>query len=428
MLTRLLELEASEGGDLIDAALETVRRHFGMEIAYLSEFVDGRTVFRAVSAPGLEALIKPGDSRSLEETYCRHIVEGRLPGVIRDTGELSFAQGLPITHEVPIGSHVSVPVRRADGSVYGTFCCLSPRPNLGLTDRDLSVMELFAEVSARELNRGLAQRSRREEIATRTRAAIAERGIRIQFQPIVDLATGVPAGFEALSRFTAEPARTPDIWFNEAAELGLAPELEVAAIACALDLIDLVPAGMYLSLNASPATVISDALAEVLAGQDLSRLVLEVTEHAAIADIDLLRDRIAGLRAGGLRLAVDDAGAGYAGLQQILRLRPDLIKLDMSLTRGIDSDPAQLALAAAMQGFAVQTGARLIAEGIETEAERAALFGLGVGLGQGYLLGRPRPAEEAIDAPAAAQPAAAPAGCLSGDGPAGVMAAAPGIG
>ncbi len=115
--------------DVVGAALEAVRRHLNMEVAYLSEFVDGQVVFRAVSAPGLEHLAKLGDSYTLSESYCHHVIEGRLPGLIPDTRDEPLAMSLSVTHALAIGSHVSVPIRRADGSAFGMFCCLSSPPH-----------------------------------------------------------------------------------------------------------------------------------------------------------------------------------------------------------------------------------------------------------------------------------------------------------
>ena len=120
------------------------------------------------------------------------------------------------------------------------------------------------------------------------------------------------------------------------------------------------------------------------------RIVLELTEHARIDDYAGLERALNALRFKGVTLAIDDAGAGYSGLQQIVRLRPDILKLDMSLTRDIDTDPAKRSLAAAMVHFARETRAEIVAEGIETVAEMEMLRSLGVHRGQGYLLGKPQ--------------------------------------
>ena len=120
-------------------------------------------------------------------------------------------------------------------------------------------------------------------------------------------------------------------------------------------------------------------------------IVLEITEHDPIDDYTTM---VAGLRTigEGVRIAVDDAGAGYAGLRQILEMRPDVVKLDIALVHGIDGDPARRALASAMVAFAFDTGATVLAEGIETTDELETLRSLGVSLGQGFLLARPAPA------------------------------------
>jgi len=375
--------------DIIDSALETVRRHLRMEVAYLSEFVGDEVVFRAVSAPGLEDLVKPGDTRSVDQVYCRHIIAGDLPRLIRDTADHSFAQTMPITTQLPIGSHVSVPIRRDDGSIYGMFCCLSPRPNPTLNDRDLEVMELFAELSSRQVNRSLLDRARRGTIEASTRDMIDEGLFRVVYQPIVNLATGETVGFESLCRFPGEPYRSPDIWFAEAAEVGLGEELEIAVAARALIALPLLPEPLYLSVNCAPETLASGAISRLLSGCDQSRVVVEITEHASVADYDAMLKELALLHDRGVRIAIDDAGAGYSGLQHILRLKPDIIKLDMALTRSIDTDYARRSLAEALSGFARETGAKLIAEGIETRGEADTLREIGVALGQGFLLGRP---------------------------------------
>jgi len=117
--------------------------------------------------------------------------------------------------------------------------------------------------------------------------------------------------------------------------------------------------------------------------------VIEVTEHSRIDDYAAIRTAFEAARQRGLRLAIDDAGAGFASFNHILALAPDLIKLDLSLIRGVDTDPNRRSLAAALVSFSRQLGVDIIAEGIETPAELATLKELGVGYGQGFLLGRP---------------------------------------
>jgi EAL domain-containing protein (putative c-di-GMP-specific phosphodiesterase class I) len=377
-LTLPEQKDAAASDVMIGRMLQSVRQHLGMDVAYVSEFVGGESVYQAVDAPGLESLIKAGDRRSLDDVYCTHILAGRLPEIMPDTALFPLAASLPITRDTPIGAHVSVPLRLADGSVHGMFCCLSPHPEPSLNARDLQVMRAFADLAAQQIGRDRAARGEVSEKRERIERLIREGGMEIHLQPIFDFARPRPAGFECLARFTAEPRRSPDKWFLEAAELGLGVEMELAAIRLALKTGNALPRDVYLQ------------------GFPLERLVLELTEHAGVREYGVLAARIDALRDAGAKLAIDDAGSGYSGLQHIVQLRPDLIKLDMTLTRNVDTDQARRALAAAFIFYARETGCQILAEGIETEAELATLKALGVHRGQGYLLGKPAPLDQTL--------------------------------
>jgi PAS domain S-box-containing protein len=217
-------------------------------------------------------------------------------------------------------------------------------------------------------------------------------GLRTAFQPIVSLADGRLVGAEALSRFAVgDEGRGPEDWFADAARVGLGVDLEVHAAQQALRAAAALPEDAYVSVNLSPETLLWPGLPDALrrAPIPLSRIVVELTEHAPVEDYDALDRALRPLRNGGLRIAVDDAGAGYATFRHILRLAPDLIKLDRSLISGIDGDPARRALAGAVVGFAREVHGVVVAEGIERPAELAVVLGLGVGAGQGYLFSRP---------------------------------------
>ena len=216
------------------------------------------------------------------------------------------------------------------------------------------------------------------------------------FQPIVELATGRLAGYEALTRFTgAEPARPPDLWFAQARRCGLGPALEAKAIAVALSVPGR-PPGTFLSLNVSPAALISAEVAAVLP-QDLSDIVIELTEDEVFSSDISLDATLSELRDRGARIAVDDAGAGYAGLQQVVRIAPQILKIDRSLITGIDVDASKMALVEALARFASTTGAAVCGEGIETAAELRMLALADATYAQGYALGRPGPAWPHVD-------------------------------
>ncbi|MEM5516775.1 EAL domain-containing protein [Henriciella sp. AS95] len=374
---------------VIDRALDAIRRHLGMPIAYISEFVGNTSVFRHVDAPGLEDMIKVGDERSLDDVYCRHIVEGRLPELIPNTANNSIAAKMPITAAVPIGSHASIPIKLEDGSVYGMFCCLSPEPNDSLNERDLETMRMFASLAADQIRRHHAATQTYNEKLDRIRQVITDQSYRIVYQPIVDLLSSRTVGYEALSRFDASPARTPDLWFGEAEQVGLSQELELDAIRRALEATRRIDDGQYISVNASPHLVCSAPFLELMAKAPLGQISLEVTEHAAVENYETFQAVIEPLRKAGMKLAIDDAGAGHSSLRHILQLSPDFLKLDMSLTRNVDEDLSRRALISALVYYTRETGSQIIAEGIETEGELTMLKRLGVSRGQGYFLGRP---------------------------------------
>jgi EAL domain-containing protein (putative c-di-GMP-specific phosphodiesterase class I) len=227
------------------------------------------------------------------------------------------------------------------------------------------------------------------ERAARIRRVLAGEGLTMVFQPIADLQDGRVIGLEALARFHSEPEQGPDRWFAEAAEVGLATELEHAAALSALAHYDQIPPGAYLSVNLSPETVISPMFRDIFTGTPVEKVAVEITEHAPVQDYAALANALGEFRNGGGRLAVDDAGAGFASLRHILRLAPDIIKLDVTLTRGIDVGEASQAMAGALATFASKTHATIVAEGIETQEELNALRDLGIFHGQGYLLARP---------------------------------------
>jgi EAL domain-containing protein (putative c-di-GMP-specific phosphodiesterase class I) len=226
------------------------------------------------------------------------------------------------------------------------------------------------------------------------------------YQPIFDLREGRVISYEALTRFPAND-RTPQEWFDLAQRYGMAAELETAALRAALATPGR-PAGTTLSLNISPDVLLLGPERLGLP-DDLAGIVIEVTENSLVTDgVDLER-ALHDLRARGARIAVDDAGAGYAGFAQLVRLRPDLIKLDRSLIRDVDSTSTKAAVLRAFVGYARDTGATVCAEGIETVAELQAVTEHGVTLGQGYLMGRPQAgwADLMITLPTAQPPAVA---------------------
>jgi len=217
------------------------------------------------------------------------------------------------------------------------------------------------------------------------------------YQPIVDLSRGVVAGYEALARFPADMGKPPDVCFEIAGDLGKRIELEEAVSRAALESRKLLPPNCFLSVNMSPAFVLSDQWLELLASiPDLSGTVVEITEGELITDYEPIRARFAQIQSLGGSIAVDDAGAGYASLKHIVEIRPSFIKLDRIFVTNCHTDRAKAALIEMIGRAASRLDAWIIAEGIETEAELCELMNLGAPLGQGYFLGRPNPQMQSL--------------------------------
>jgi EAL domain-containing protein (putative c-di-GMP-specific phosphodiesterase class I) len=366
-----------------------------MDVAWIGRFEDEDYTLEAVQGDAASFGAWEGQTTPLAGTYCTRLMRGELPNAVPDARRDPRTASLPPTRERGIGAYVGVPLVLSDGHVYGALCCLSHDPDPTLGARDVKFVELLAGMIVEELDRRLADDERRAEQAARIWAALEGDVLRTVYQPIVSLPSLEVTCAEALTRFSGGPA-SPATWFAEAAELGLGVELELAAIVSALEGLEHLPAAVRLSVNASPAAAASPRLLELLSATDAERVQLEVTEQSRVASYDALLPALARLRGLGVRLAVDDAGAGYAGLSHILQVSPDVIKLDVVLVRDIDADPAREALARSLVLFAGDVGSRIVAEGVETQAQLDTLNMLDVDAVQGYLLGRPGPLPLAI--------------------------------
>lgn len=373
----------------VDRILRAVRSHLGMDVAFVANVTETHAVIRhcdtAVNAP-----ISAGAAFPVDDGYCKRVLAGAIPQLINDAAEVPEVAELPCTKEMPIGAHLSVPLILSDGTVYGTFCCFSYEADRSLGERDVRMMRAFADLAAAEIEADLTLSSRETSIVKRIRDVIARGMLTIVYQPIYELENNDIVGVEALARFPDGEIRGPDQWFADAAEFGVAEILELEAIRAALRGLMYLPEDVYLAINVSPGMLVGGAVHRLLDEIPAGRVVLEITEHAEIKDIALFRQALEPLRQK-VRIAVDDAGAGYSGLRQLLDVKPDIIKLDMSLTRGIDRDPARAALATALITFSQHIGAQIVAEGVESLAELATLKGLGTHCAQGYHLQRPWP-------------------------------------
>lgn len=293
-----------------------------------------------------------------------------------------------------------------EGRPFAVLKVLSPYPG-AYRESDIQVMGMMATLVGAVLGhaieysdllsdyRGRVEADRmlerhREDLVGGIESLIRNRQLDIVFQPMVSLNDGKMFALEALSRFP-EGTPSPDVWFAQAAEVGLGLMLELEAARLALGRLADVPQPYRLSINVSPETIVTGAFEALLSAHDMARVIVEITEHTTVPDYDRLRACLRGLQSRGVLVAIDDTGAGFASLRHILQLSPDIIKLDISLTRGIDIDTRRQTMVAAIQTFASGTNATIVVEGVENENERATLIGLGIEYGQGFHLGRPGP-------------------------------------
>jgi EAL domain-containing protein (putative c-di-GMP-specific phosphodiesterase class I) len=376
----------TDADEQIADLLRTAKRSLRLSVAFLSR-LDGTTQHLEVVESSIPFLFRDGITQKQETSFCQAILDGRLPEVIPDVRDFPAAMALPTARIPRIRSYVSAPVRLSDGSLYGTFCAFGLSSDAELSERDRSLMEVLASAASVVVEPRVRENERRAAIEARIRPVMAAGGPVVAVQPIVDLATGAPIGVEALSRFPADWGMTPDVVFAEAHSVGLGHDLEVLALRRAAEHLGAL-AG-YVAMNVSPATLLTSGCADLLGDLPLDRVLLELSEHDPVEDYAALGAALAPFRAAGLRLAIDDVGAGFSSLRHIVVTQPDVIKIDRSLVSGLDTDPVLTTLVHSLVDLARGVGATVVAEGVETAAEATALRALGVDNGQGWYFGRP---------------------------------------
>ncbi|MCV7413092.1 diguanylate phosphodiesterase [Mycobacterium florentinum] len=380
--------EPANSLELVRTLLGLLRHRLGLETAWIASFYQGMQVFEVIDGDTDALGVSPGDRSSLSGSYSVRVIDGRLPAVIPDTSADRTASVLPRTHKLGLGAYVGVPLLGPDGSTAGMVCAVSREPKPHLADVDLRIVNKMADLIGALMELPADSTKIRAEQHERIRRVVAERDFEVIFQAVHDVSTGKVVGVEALARFPCEPFR-PDLVFGQAALLGLNIELETAVIARILSLLPQLPKDVFVAMNISPAAVLVTPWPELLAEVDPSRLVLEITEHDAVENYDALDDVLEACRARGMRVAVDDVGAGFSSFSHVLELAPEFVKIDQSITRNIDADDARRRLAQSIAEFAAQIGATVVAEGVESQGELDAICAAGIPWAQGYYLGRP---------------------------------------
>ena len=391
----------SDADQQVAELLRTAKESLQLSVAFLSR-LDGTTQHLEVVESSVPFLFQEGNQQRQETSFCQAILDGDLPAVIPDVRQHPKAMALPAARLPRIRSYVSVPVVLSDGELYGTFCAAGLTTDKGLTKRDKSLMTVLASAAAVIIEPGVREQERRRELLARLEPVLAGGGPLVVLQPIVDLATGVRVGSEALSRFPAAWDKAPDVCFAEAHSVGLGHELELVALDRAAEHLTAVEG--YVAMNISPATLLLPEFAALMERLPLERVLLELSEHDQVEDYDALAAALAPFRAGGMRLAIDDVGAGFSSLRHIVVTAPDVLKMDRSIVSGVDTDPVLTRLVGSLVEFGHGGGATVVAEGVETAAEAGVLRDLGVDLGLGWFFGRPAPVDPPV-VPAARTPA-----------------------
>ncbi|MEZ0352458.1 EAL domain-containing protein [Mycobacterium sp. pR1184] len=381
-------VEPANSEALVQTLLGLLRRRLGLDTAWIASFNQGMQVVEVVDGDTHALSLMPGDRSSLSGSYGVRVIDGRLPAVIPDTSADRTASVLPRTHEMGLGAYVGVPLHGPNGSTVGMVCAVSQHPKPHLAHVDIRIVNKMADLIGALMELPADSTNALAEQREGIRRVVAEGDFEVIFQAVHDVSTGEVVGVEALARFPCEPFR-PDLVFGQAALLGLDIELETAVIARILSLLPQLPKDVFVAVNISPSAVPLTPWAELLAEVDPSRLVLEITEHDAVENYDALDDVLEECRARGMRVAVDDVGAGFSSFSHVLELAPEFIKIDQSITRNIDADDARRRLAQSIAEFAAQIGAMVIAEGVETRGELDALSAAGIPWAQGYHLSRP---------------------------------------
>lgn len=361
----------------------------GIHVVDLVGFLgSGDAVVVAHSGP--DGLPGPGDQ--LSEARARHLQERATAGAWGERPESDPQEG-EISEEmraVGVQALAFGPIRHGD-DVMGVLVVGTRDSRFAAVVADkMPSLVSFGASSNTVLVERLEARRREYRLRGTFDALLATRAFHPVFQPIVELESGETIGYEGLTRF--DSGERPDVCFADAWSVGMGAELELATLEAAIAAARSLPAGRWLDLNISPRLLQTpERLTPLLAAADRP-LVVEITEHELIEDYAAVREAAAALGSD-VRLAVDDAGVGIANFGHIIELRPDFVKIDISLVRRVNADPGRQALVVAMRHFARTAGCRLVAEGVESDEERRTLRMLGVEFGQGHWFGRPEPVE-----------------------------------
>ncbi len=388
--TDLLRVNGVHGDSaMLQDILVGYRMSIGFPLSCLVRFDGAKVHIVGVSDARGDAGLTPGPCPKDAEVYFQMLRDQEVPEVVRNTFMDPLCRFLRWIKNGQIGAIASISLTDADGRIIGAMCAFSPIPTV-IAPKDIKLAGVLARIASNMLPAPGTDVAHTTPLRQRVRNVMGDERVDIHLQPIMNLSSTKVRGYEALTRFLDDAnSITPRTWFEEARRVGMQPLIECAAIAEAVDMLRFLPRDTYLSVNASPEVVRIGAVAEILRDAQPERIVIDLTEHEDADDLEGLELGLAELRTLGVQIALDNFGAGDLQMPTVVRLQPDILKLDMSLVKSINRRQNSQDLTRAIVAFAEDIGATLIAVGIEHESERATLAELGVPFGQGFLLAKP---------------------------------------
>ncbi|MBL7489558.1 EAL domain-containing protein [Frankia sp. AgB1.9] len=382
--------EVHTPSDALVALVDLLRRRLRMEVAWLGRLDGDLLVLQVLCGKAQLFGLGPGCTLRRGDSLFGQVLGGTLPQLIPDTAHDPRTAHVPSVRDLGIGAYAAAPVLDIDGRVYGLIGCLHRQAQESLSSNDLRFLQLLAAFLTDYVSDLRKMWEARSAVWHQVHNLIDTGSLTTYYQPIIELTTGRILAVEALTRLP-DRTQSPAALFEDAAAAGLGPELETAAIKQALTDLPRLPTGIRMAVNAAPSTVTNGIVDLLLDTGAPEQLAVEITEHEQAHDNPQVLAAAARLRSHGILVAVDDLGTCYSGLELLLLLHPDIIKIDGFITRTMSSDPAHRAVAAGITMIAEEIGSKVIAEGIETTADLTAARTAGICAGQGYLLGRPTP-------------------------------------
>ena len=372
----------------ISDMIEALRAHLDMDVAFVSRQV-GHThrIFTHVAARGVAPLAS-GDLNPNENSLCWLVIQGKLPERVTDTSHYEAAACLPITDAINVRAHFSVPLRRRNGEIHGSLCCFSYRPRPDIAERDMQMIRSLAAIVSDQIESRIELEERGEDAAAAIARLIVDDALTVIHQPIYDLSDWHLIGHECLMRHKASPEISAQELLDQARAAGRTLELELHIARKALATLDPAHPERFIAINVSPETLASPALGQIIPEGLASRLVIELNQQDTARDPAAIKEAIRVLKERAW-VAVSSEGLGFAGLQALVDLGPDIVKIAPDFLAGVAADASRRALVKALVQFASDTGVTVIAQGVETREDLQALRELGVRFAQGDVLGRP---------------------------------------